>query len=300
MLKIAWAPEYTHPLPPGHRFPMEKYALLPEQLRYEGTVGDENFFYPEKLTETAITAVHTQEYWEKLKGGQLSRKEARATGFPQSDALVHREVLIAGGSVQAAHFACAYGIGINSAGGTHHAFRDRGEGFCLLNDIALTASYLLTSGRAQKILVVDLDVHQGNGTAAIFQGEPAVFTFSMHGEKNYPHRKECSDLDIELPDGTGDVSYLKILRKVLPSLLERVEPDFLIYQCGVDVLETDTLGRLSLSLEGVKQRERLVLESAKLHAIPIMCCMGGGYSPQIRDILEAHAHVYRLAQELFF
>lgn len=300
MLKIAWSPEYVHPLPSGHRFPMEKYELLPEQLIYEGTLSPSNFFKPNVLPEQSITRIHDSVYWEKLKTLTLSRSEERATGFPLSQALVKRERLIVGGSVQAAQFALADGIAMNIAGGTHHAFTNRGEGFCLLNDIALAADFLISSGLAKNVLVVDLDVHQGNGTAEIFRNRPEVFTFSMHGEKNYPHRKEKSDLDVELPDGIGDEDYLKLLEKQLPQLIENFEPDFIIYQSGVDVLKTDKLGRLGMSVEGVYRRDYFVLTQAKRNKIPVMCCMGGGYSPQIRHIIDAHAQVYRLAQELFF
>ncbi|SDD23512.1 Acetoin utilization deacetylase AcuC [Algoriphagus faecimaris] len=300
MLKIAWSPEYCHPLPEGHRFPMEKYELLPEQLLYEGTVTQQNFFKPTPVTEDLILQAHHPEYWKKLKTLSLSKSEIRATGFPLSKSLIDREVLIAGGSVQAADFALKYGIALNIAGGTHHAYSDRGEGFCLLNDIALTSKYLQISDKAKKILVLDLDVHQGNGTAEIFKDDPSVFTFSMHGAKNYPHRKEQSDWDIPLEDGTQDEHYLNLLSESLATLKRRFDPDFIIYQCGVDVLSTDKLGRLGMTIEGVKERDKQVLEFAKRQELPIMCCMGGGYSGKIAQIIEAHAQVYRLAQELFF
>lgn len=300
MLKIAWSPSYAHPLPAGHRFPMEKYELLPEQLIYEGTVSPANFFQPCRLDFRWLLTSHTQEYLDKLFSLSLSKAEIRKTGFPLSAELVDREVQIMGGSVQAAKFALEYGIGMNIAGGTHHAFSDRGEGFCLLNDLAISANYLLESGLAKKILIVDLDVHQGNGTAAIFDGVDAVFTFSMHGAGNYPMHKERSDLDIPLPDGITDGAYLSILKESLLPLIDDFCPDFLLYQCGVDVLKTDKLGRLGLSLEGCMQRDRLVLETSRKNNIPVMCCMGGGYSEKIRDIIEAHANTYRLAQEIFF
>ncbi|MBC6367923.1 histone deacetylase [Algoriphagus sp. AK58] len=300
MLKIAWSTAYSHPLPAGHRFPMEKYQLLPEQLKYEGTLEDINFFEPQALDDKWILNTHRPVYFQKLKSLQLSKSEIRATGFPLSKELVDREIQIAGGSVQAALFALEYGIGMNIAGGTHHAFSDRGEGFCLLNDIAITANYLIENQLAHRILVVDLDVHQGNGTAELFQESKEVFTFSIHGEKNYPHRKERSHLDIGLPDGTQDKDYLSILEKNLKFILDRFSPDFIIYQCGVDVLATDQLGRLGMTLSGVNARDRMVLQLAKEIKAPIMCCMGGGYSKQIKDIIEAHAQVYRLAQELYF
>ena len=202
--------------------------------------------------------------------------------------------------MQAARYAKEFGIGMNVAGGTHHAFSNRGEGFCILNDLAITANYLLQSELARKVLIVDLDVHQGNGTATLFRDNPLVFTFSMHGEKNYPHRKESSDLDIGLADGTDDATYMSILDLNLKRIMDLEQPDFILYQSGVDVLETDQLGRLSLTLAGVHARDRLVLSTARAQGIPIMCCMGGGYSNRIRDIVDAHAQVFRLAQDLFF
>jgi len=300
MLKIALSPVYSHPLPYGHRFPMEKYSLLPQQLLHEGTVEEANFFLPTAAETSWILSIHDADYLAKLQNLSLSKAEIRAIGFPLSTPLITREICIAGGSVQAARYAKAYGIGMNIAGGTHHAFYDRGEGFCLLNDLAITANLLLVSGLAKKVLIVDLDVHQGNGTAALFQGSTSVITFSMHGEKNYPHRKEKSHLDIGLADGTGDKEYLDLLEKNLQELLAEELPDFILYQSGVDVLATDQLGRLSLSLAGVYARDKLVLSLAKSLDVPIMCCMGGGYSKQIKDIVEAHAQVFRLAQDLYF
>lgn len=300
MLKIAWRKEYTHPLPENHRFPMEKYDLLPEQLLYEGTVSESNFFSPDFLSEQDILQVHDANYWQKLKSLSLSRKEERRTGFPLSQALVDRERIINQGTIDAANFALQYGVAMNIAGGTHHAFTDRGEGFCLLNDIALAANYLIREGKAKKILVVDLDVHQGNGTAEIFQNNASVFTFSMHGKGNYPMHKETSDLDIPLEDGTDDRKYLKILRETLPMLLDEQEPDFIFFQSGVDVLSTDKLGRLGMSIQGCKERDRIVFEHCIKNEIPVVASMGGGYSEKIAHIIEAHANTYRLAQDLFF
>jgi acetoin utilization deacetylase AcuC-like enzyme len=300
MLKIALSPVFAHALPEGHRFPMEKYSLLPEQLLFEGIVSDSNFFVPQLMADEWILTTHESNYLERLKKLELTKAEIRAIGFPLSEALISREICIAAGSVQAACFAKEFGIGMNIAGGTHHAFANRGEGFCILNDLAITANYLLGSKLAQKVLIVDLDVHQGNGTAALFQENPSVFTFSMHGEKNYPHRKERSDLDIGLPDGTDDATFLSLLDRNLKKLIDEVQPDFMLYQSGVDVLASDQLGRLSLSLAGIHARDKLVLSTAKTQQIPIMCCMGGGYSKRIKDIVDAHAQVFRLAQDLFF
>ncbi|MFN3996553.1 histone deacetylase [Algoriphagus sp.] len=299
MLKVAHSPLYAHSLPQGHRFPMEKYELLPEQLVYEGTLTQENFFEPDYLDEKWILNTHDVGYFNRLKNLELSRSEIRATGFPLSAELIEREIQIASGSVQAAMFALDHGIGMNIAGGTHHAFTDRGEGFCLLNDIAITANYLIQNHLAKRVLVVDLDVHQGNGTAQIFKDRTDVFTFSMHGAKNYPHRKEKSHLDIGLPDGTGDEEYLAYLKDKLPLILNKFHPDFIIYLCGVDVLGSDQLGRLNMSQTGVKKRDEFVLSNAEKLQIPVMCCMGGGYSKQIKVIIEAHAQVFRIAQELY-
>lgn len=300
MLKIACSPVYAHPLPAHHRFPMIKYDLLPEQLLYEGTVKQENFFEPGPLTEPFIVNTHKASYWQKLKELALDKGEIRRTGFPLSAELVQREIIIMQGTLQAAIYALQYGIAMNIAGGTHHAFSSRGEGFCLLNDIAIAANYLLQEQLCRQILVVDLDVHQGNGTAEIFKDQPAVFTFSMHGGKNYPLYKEKSDLDIELADGTDDPTYLGLLRINLPRLIDQLQPDFIFYQSGVDVLATDKLGRLALSLDGCKQRDSFVLQCCKDYKIPVAASMGGGYSEKIAYIVEAHANTFRLAQEIFF
>jgi len=300
MLKIAWSDIYNHPLPENHRFPMEKYDLLPRQLLHEGTVTEENFFAPRQLTESEILAVHDQAYWQKLKTLGLTRQEERRSGFPLSKQLVDREVTINAGTIQAAEYAMEYGIAMNIAGGTHHAFTDRAEGFCLLNDIAIAARYLIENELVSQILVVDLDVHQGNGTAQIFRDTSEVFTFSMHGEKNYPHKKEHSDLDVALPDGTTDSAYLKKLENTFLPLLERIQPDFIFFQSGVDVLHTDKLGRLGMTIEGCKKRDELVISEANKNNIPLVASMGGGYSESIKDILEAHANTYRIAQETYF
>lgn len=300
MLKIAWSEKYVLPLPPNHRFPMSKYEVLPQQLLYEGTIRQENLFAPGSLDERWILLTHDDEYWRRLSTLTLTPKEVRRTGFPLNRRLVEREVVIADGTRLATHFALEFGIAMNIAGGTHHAFTNRGEGFCLLNDIAIAANYLLHEKLARQILVVDLDVHQGNGTAQIFKNEPRVFTFSMHGANNYPLVKETSDLDIGLPDHTSDKFYLNTLEVNLKHLLDSVQPDFVFFQSGVDILETDKLGRLSVTRQGCKQRDRIVLEAAKKNKIPMVACMGGGYSPDFRDIIEAHANTYRLAQEIFF
>ena len=300
MLPIAFAPIMAHPLPVGHRFPMLKYELLPEQLLHEGTATAADFFTATPPPDIDILRVHDADYYERLRQGQLTRQEERATGFPWSAALFEREITILGGTIEAARQALVHGVAFNIAGGTHHAFRARGEGFCLLNDQAAAAAWLLANApTVQKILIVDLDVHQGNGTAAIFQHEPRVFTFSMHGARNYPARKEISDLDLPLPEGTNDVLYLKLLNETLPRLLDEVQPDFVFYLAGVDVLATDKLGHLALTRDGCRRRDELVLGLCHRHRLPVVVCMGGGYSERIIDIVEAHANTYRVAAGIF-
>ena len=214
--------------------------------------------------------------------------------------LVQRGRHIANGTLQCASYAMQYGVAMNIAGGTHHSFADHGEGFCIYNDIALSAHNLLAAGKIKKALVVDLDVHQGNGTAKIFQNNPNVFTFSTHGKTNYPFKKEKSDLDIPLEKGTGDADYLSILKKTLPKLIENEKPDFIFYLCGVDVIATDKLGTLGMTVAGCKRRDEFVLETCHQHQIPVQCSMGGGYSPNIKTIVDAHANTFRTAQRIYF
>tara|TARA_B110000003_G_scaffold152808_3_gene153544 strand:- start:14358 stop:15260 length:903 start_codon:yes stop_codon:yes gene_type:complete len=300
MLKIAYHSIYKHNLPLGHRFPMDKYDLLPQQLLYEGTCIRENFFTPEIPNNKYFFMVHDAEYVSDLMNISLSQKAARKIGFPLSEDLIKREMIIADGTMMASKYAIQNGISMNIAGGTHHAFTNRGEGFCLLNDQAIGARYLQEKKLAEKILIIDLDVHQGNGTAEIFQNDESVYTFSMHGESNYPFHKEKSDLDIPLENGTDDTTYLSILKETLPKLIAIQKPNFIYYLCGVDVISTDKLGKLSLTTEGCKERDRFVLQSCKDLDIPLMCSMGGGYSPNINTIVNAHANTFRLAQEIFF
>ena len=300
MLKIAYHNIYKHPLPEGHRFPMIKYELLPQQLIYEGTCTSNNFFEPTIPEDTHILRVHTEAYYKDLQNLTLDARAARKIGFPLSEVLVKREVIIADGTIKATEFALKYGIAMNIAGGTHHAYSNRGEAFCLLNDQAIGARYLLDKGLVKKVLIVDLDVHQGNGTAEIFQNDTSVFTFSMHGKGNYPFKKEQSDLDIALENDTDDETYLSILKDILPKLINDEKPDFIYYLCGVDVVASDKLGKLGMTIEGCRERDRFVLQTCKTHQIPVMCSMGGGYSPDIKIIIEAHANTFRLAQEIFF
>ena len=279
---------------------MLKYELLPQQLLHEGTCVAENFFEPEIPNDKYIVAVHDPEYFYDLLNMKIPAKAARKIGFPLSEVLVERERIIADGTMKACEFALENGIAMNIAGGTHHAYTNRGEAFCMLNDQAIGARYLQAKNLAKKILIVDLDVHQGNGTAEIFKNDSSVFTFSMHGASNYPFKKEISDLDVPLEKGTEDADYLSILKDTLPKLIAKEKPDFIFYLCGVDVITTDKLGTLGMTVRGCKQRDEFVLETCHKHRIPVQCSMGGGYSPDIKTIVEAHANTFRLAQDIFY
>jgi acetoin utilization deacetylase AcuC-like enzyme len=300
MLKIAFHPLYTHPLPDGHRFPMQKYDLLPRQLLHEGTCRAENFFEPGLPATEDLLRAHRQEYYQALCEGTLSPREMRKVGFPWSRELVLRERTIAQGTIRGCQYALEHGVAMNIAGGTHHAYSDRGEAFCMLNDQAIGAHYLLAHSLASRILILDLDVHQGNGTAEIFTGVPEVFTFSMHGRANYPFRKEASDRDVALEPGTSDREYLELLEGHLETLKTEWNPDFVFYLSGVDVLKSDKLGTLGLTLEGCRQRDEMVFRWCRNLGAPVQCSMGGGYSPQLRTIVEAHAATFRLARALYF
>jgi acetoin utilization deacetylase AcuC-like enzyme len=298
-LHIAFDPIYAHPLPEGHRFPMLKYELIPGQLLYEGIITPNNLFSPSPCSDDVVLLTHCPDYLRKLKDQMLSASEQRKIGFPQSPQLTLRELMITQGTIDCCRHALENGVALNVAGGTHHAFRDRGEGFCLLNDFAIAANYLLLQGLAKKILIIDLDVHQGNGTAKIFENEKRVFTFSMHGKHNYPFHKETSDLDVELPDGIEDDEYLGLLQQHLPVIIQQFQPNFAFYLSGVDILSTDKFGKLKVSLEGCRQRDAFVFQTLKQHQVPCAVSMGGGYSPDVKVIVEAHCNTFRLAKEIY-
>jgi acetoin utilization deacetylase AcuC-like enzyme len=299
MLPIAYHPIYKHPLPEGHRFPMIKYELLPQQLLHEGTATLSDFYEPSLPEMQHILAVHNQDYVNHLLNFTLGPRAVRKIGFALSAQLVERELRITQGTLWGCEQALQKGIAFNIAGGTHHAYSTHGEAFCLLNDQAIGAKYLIGTKKAKKVLIVDLDVHQGNGTAEIFTGNDSVFTFSMHGQTNYPFKKETSDLDIALPYNTGDDEYLSILKDILPKLIDSQKPDFIFYLSGVDILATDKLGKLGCSINGCRERDYFVLSLAHKLGIPVQCSMGGGYSPDIKVIIEAHANTYRVAREVF-
>ena len=296
-IKIAYSDIYRYELPDKHRFPMQKYTLIPERLLAEGVVSEANFFAPTMLTEAEILTTHTSEYWHKLKTQTLTAKEARPIGFPMTVKLVERGRYIAHATYECAKFAIqslanGQGVSLNVAGGTHHAFADHGEGFCVLNDVAIATNLLLARNEASQILIVDLDVHQGNGNASILANEPRAFVFSMHGEKNYPFRKVPSDLDIALPNDTDDSTYLSALQETLPKLIQDIQPDLIFYQAGVDGLATDKLGKLAMSLAGCQARDAFVFETAKANGIPVAVVMGGGYSEDVDTVVTAHCNTF--------
>ena len=299
MFPIAFHPIYQHTLPDGHRFPMLKYELLPQQLLHEGTASLTDFFKPQPCDLVPVLAIHTQEYVNDLLQLTLNAKAARKIGFPLSRELVQRELIIAQGTITAAQKAFETKVSFNIAGGTHHAYSTHGEAFCLLNDQSIAAQFLLDQKLAKKILIIDLDVHQGNGTAEIFQNNSSVFTFSTHGKTNYPFKKETSDLDIAFNDGTTDSEFLSTITTVIPQLIETQKPDFIFYLAGVDILASDKLGKLGCTIDGCKKRDELVFELCSKHQIPVQVSMGGGYSPDIKTIIEAHANTYRAARNIF-
>lgn len=278
---------------------MIKYELLPQQLLHEGTVLSNAFFEPGLPEMKHIFAVHERNYVNDLINLTLDARAVRKIGFPLSAELIERELRLAQGTLLGAEKALQTGIAFNIAGGTHHAYSNRGEAFCLLNDQAIGAQYLLNQKLAKKILIVDLDVHQGNGTAEIFQNNDKVFTFSMHGKSNYPFKKETSDLDIALLDRTDDAKYLEVLQNTLPYLIETQKPDFIFYLSGVDILASDKLGKLGCTLNGCKKRDEIVLSLCRKYEIPVQVSMGGGYSPDIKTIIEAHTNTYRVAASLY-
>lgn len=299
MLRIAYHPGYVHPLRTGHRFPMVKYELIPAQLLYEGVVSADSFFEPKLVEMPTIALAHDAHYVSQLMDLSLDAKMVRRIGFPLSQSLVDRERYILDGTIQASLYALEHGVAFNVAGGTHHAGRDFGEGFCLFNDQAVAAAYLLDRKLARKVLIIDLDVHQGNGTAHIFEKHPDLFTFSMHGDKNFPFIKECSDLDIPLPDDMDDGAYLALLKENLDKIFTIFDPDFVFYQAGVDILATDKLGKLKLTTDGCRRRDEMVLQKCRQNGLPVQISMGGGYSEHIKDIVNAHVNTYKIAMDIF-
>lgn len=285
---------YTFPLPDGHRFPVSKYAMLRERVIADGIVSADRVLDPHAASDEDLRIVHTAEYVEKFNTGALDAAEVRRLGFPWSLALVERSRRAVGGTVAAARHALSAGVAMNLAGGTHHAFADHGEGFCVYNDVAVAIRLMQRDGLIRRAAVIDLDVHQGNGTHSILAGDPSVFTFSMHGERNFPFHKVPGSLDIELADRTGDGEYLTRLAEVLPRVLAESAPDLVVYVAGADPHEGDALGRLALTFDGLARRDAYVLTQCREVGIPVAVVIGGGYGRVIEDTVAVHAETARI------
>ena len=294
-MKCSYHPGYQVPLPAGHPFPISKYPLLAQQLLAEGVLVDADILEPEAIDIETLELVHTPEYLDKLQSSRLSTAEQRRLGLPWSPALWQRSRLASAGTLLASRAALSDGLAGNLAGGTHHAFADHGEGFCVLNDVAVAISKLRTEGTIERAAVIDLDVHQGNGTAAIFENIEEVFTFSMHGERNYPLAKMRSNVDVPLRDGVRDAEYLETLRRNLPPVLERSEPDIAFFLAGVDVAAGDRYGKLELTEEGIRCRERMVIDAVRTRGVPLVIVLAGGYAATRARTAELHAHAFREA-----
>jgi acetoin utilization deacetylase AcuC-like enzyme len=286
---------YTFPLPDDHRFPIAKYELLRRRVLTDGLIAPEHLHEPARPSRDDLRRVHTADYVDRFEDGRLTSDEMRRIGFPWSPALVERSYRAVGGTCEAARAALQTGVTMNLAGGTHHAFADHGEGFCVFNDVAVAIRMLQHARLVRRAAIIDLDVHQGNGTHAIFAGDPDVFTFSMHGGRNYPFHKVAGDLDVELADGAVDDDYLDALARHLPSVLARSSPDLAIYLAGADAHEGDRLGRLKLSFEGLARRDALVLEHCREIGIPVAITIAGGYGHDIEDTVRVHLNTVRLA-----
>jgi acetoin utilization deacetylase AcuC-like enzyme len=294
-MQVFSSDRYELPLPAGHRFPIVKYRLLREAVESSGLVAPEGVRESPRAADGDLLLIHSPTYVDELQAGSLSARAQRRLGFPLSPELVERSRRSVGGTVAACRAALTDGIGVNLAGGTHHAFRDRGEGFCVFNDAAVAARVAQRSARAESVLIFDADVHQGNGTAAVFSSDPTVVTCSLHGRRNYPYRKQESDLDIELEDGTQDGDYLSILGRALTALKARLRPDLVIYLAGVDPYRGDRWGRLALSARGLAARDRLIIEHFRRRGVPLAVVMAGGYAPDARTIARLHLQTVEVA-----
>ena len=298
-MKLFYADHFVLPLPDGHRFPMRKYSLLRETLAASGRFPGDAFLVPEVASDAEIRRAHCPEYLRRVANGLLSEREMRRIGFPWSEQMVERSRRSAGATMAACRAALREGCAANLAGGTHHAFHDRGEGYCVFNDAAIAARAMQAEGRVERVVIIDCDVHQGNGTAAILAGDPTTFTFSIHGAKNFPFQKEKSDLDIELPDGTGDVVYLDALQRGLTAALDHANADLAIYLAGADPFEDDRLGRLKLTRQGLAARDEHVLTACRDRGIPVAIAMAGGYARRVEDTVAIHAATVCTAAALF-
>lgn len=296
---VSYSPGYFVDIGEVHVFPMRKFPLIYEQLTAEGTVDLAQVVEPTLASPDDILLVHTRDYWTRLAAGDLTARELRKLGLPWSPALVRRSQLAVQGTLTAARYALAEGIAGNIAGGTHHAFPGHGEGFCVLNDVAIAIRVLQRDGDIHRVAIVDCDVHQGNANAAIFEGESDVFTFSMHGAGNYPLQKMRSTLDLHLPNGMTDEPYLELLERHLTQILVEFQPDLVFYLAGVDPYHKDRFGKLALTLDGLKRRDRLVFELCQSRSIPVTITLSGGYAIPTEDTVKAHCNTFRVAREVF-
>ena len=297
-MRVCYTPRYYADIGEGHVFPIRKFELVRDRLVAEGTLSPAEIVEPREASVADVLLVHTEDYVTRLRAGALTPREIRRLGLPWSKALVRRSFLATSGTIKAARFALEEGVGANLAGGTHHAFPDHGEGFCVLNDVAVAVRVLRRDGLLRRAAVVDLDVHQGNGTAFIFAEDPSVFTFSMHGAKNYPLFKLRSTLDVELPDGTRDEEYLEALARNLPLVFGHA-PELVFYLGGADPFAGDRLGRLSLTVEGLRARDEVVLRECRARGVPVATVMSGGYAADINDTVEIHCNTVRAAKAVF-
>ena len=297
-MKVFYSDHFVLPLPEGHRFPMVKYSMLRERVARDGICGPGELSTPRAVTDREILRAHTPYYLKRVVSGTLTQKEMRRIGFPWSERMVERSRRASGGTLSACLAALDEGFAANLAGGTHHAFSDRGEGYCVFNDSAIAARAAQAAGRVERVVVIDTDVHQGNGTAAILTGDPTVFTFSIHGAKNFPFNKVESDLDAPLPDGTGDTVFLATLESGLQAALDTADADLAVYLAGADPFEGDRLGRLSVTKEGLAERDRIVLETCRERGIPVAVTMAGGYAREVEDTVDIHFQSIRRAADL--
>jgi acetoin utilization deacetylase AcuC-like enzyme len=296
-LKIFYADQFAMPLPARHTFPVQKYARLRKRLLTANRISMDNFHVSPAATLEEITRVHDQDYIQRFLNGDLTSKELRPIGLPWSEEIVERARRSAGGTIAASRSALLERVSVNLGGGTHHAFCDRGQGYCILNDVAIAVRALKAEKRAKNVLIVDCDVHQGNGTAALFKNDPSVFTFSIHGKKNFPYKKEKSDLDIALEDRTGDDQYLQELERGLKVSVERIQADLVIYLAGADPFEKDRFGRLALTKNGLAQRDQMVFKACDAAGLPVAVTMAGGYSREVDDTVDIHFQTVMTAVE---
>lgn len=298
-LPIVYHKDYVTKLPKDHRFPMKKFSKLYDLLLNDNVIKLEQIHLPQIIPDEIINSIHDKDFVDSYKKGTLSKSEIRKIGLPWSPELTNRTLTAVGGSLLTAELALTNGIACNTAGGTHHAFKNYGSGFCIFNDISVTALTILNKGLASKILIIDLDVHQGDGTASMLNDEKRAFTFSMHCQKNFPFLKQKSDLDIPVEEGLTDDEYLKLLQNKIPDLISKVKPDLIIYDAGVDTYKEDPLGKLSMTLNGIFKRDKFIISEGVKRGIAVSCIIGGGYSKNLNELAYRHSLLHRAATEVY-